>query len=153
MPGRVSIEIKGAEALEKQLLRIERKVAKKVVRTASRAAAKDVVAAQKAAAPKDSGDLRKSMKVRANQYKDGYAAGLWFDTERFPQLIGEGAYGKRAFYPFAVEYGHAAPGQAGGTKTVPPQPFIRNTFDRMKGKSFQTIRRELGRGLDNAARR
>lgn len=177
MAGLVSMKIEGGQALEKQLLGMERKVATKVVRAAVRDSAKEVVAATKAAVPNKSsigglpdGYIKRSMSVRAGQGKGFAVAGLFFDVSRFPGLVGgyavqmtskqakmTNARPKRAkkekgvFVPYAVEYGHAAPGQGGSkSKAVPPHPFIRNTFDRMENSQAHKIESAIRRGIDQS---
>ena len=45
--------------------------------------------------------------------------------------------GERTYIPNAIEYGHAAPNDAGGIKVAAPIPFMRQAADRMFPKAEQ----------------
>jgi len=57
--------------------------------------------------------------------------------------------GTQHYIPSAIEYGHAAPGQSGGAKTVPAKPFIRPAVDVKEDQSLRTTVNEVKRGIDS----
>lgn len=92
-------------------------------------------------------------------YKSAYAKEVTFNTSKYPQLIHypKGSYserwagrdrrgrlaikrktfGKRSFIPYAIEYGHAGPGNHGGGRVAAPKPFIRPAHEATKKQSIR----------------
>lgn len=53
-----------------------------------------------------------------------------------------------AYYPASVEYGRAAPGDAGGVKVVAPNPFMRRAYEMAKGIAQKKFIERLRVGVD-----
>jgi len=63
-----------------------------------------------------------------------------------------GAEVGRSFIPAALEFGHAAPGQAGGTKIAAAVPFMRPGIDQAKEPAGQVLEAEMKKELDDLVR-
>ena len=144
----VVIRVQGDRELERKLLAMDRKVAKKTVRTAVRNGAKVTQKAIKENAKSIVGGkmgsmLSKNTVIRAFKKQRrgsfGVSAMLKPGVEEF---VSKGNY-----IPNAIEFGHAAPGDAGGTKVVAAMPFIRPAQDATKDKALRTIENEVARGI------
>ena len=148
----VSATIQGGKALERKLTRLPSKVARKVVKKALLGGANLIKKATKATAPKDTGRMRRALIVRAaRKNKPGTSAYFQlFNTQKYPELVKASRAGKRAFYPSAVEYGHAAPGKAGGVKIVKATEFVRRAFARTKTQAERQIINDLNVGIKKA---
>lgn len=148
----IDIEVKGAKELERKLKKFPAKVAKKVIRKSLRAGSKIILAKTKSMAPKDSGALKKSMVIRAGKRNRRGTIGILqlFNTAKYPQLITTSKSGKRAFYPAAIEYGRAAPGDAGGPKVVAGKSFIRQGFKRGAPAAEKTVLEDIKKGIQIA---
>lgn len=106
--------------------------------------------------------MLKARTLRSIGVKSGAGAYIYFDTNRFPQLIHypRGSYsytakrktrrgtrivrkthGKRSFIPHAIEFGHAGPGNHGGAKVAAPKPFIRPAHAATRSKSIAAGRK------------
>jgi len=55
--------------------------------------------------------------------------------------------GKRTYIPYAIEYGHAGPGDAGGRKVAAPVAFMRRAHEATRGKSLRVARDSLERRI------
>lgn len=171
------IQIIGAEALEEKLVELGKVVGGKIIRKALREASKVVLAASRARAPvaqfgrrrirvvgnrakralkavQRPGYMRDSMIVRSGTHNrpGRYAMIQKFDTSRFPDLVVFSKAGKRYFYPAAVEYGHAGPGKAGGTKVTRPNPFLMEGFDASRAEAESVIIKNLTTDIEAAAK-
>ena len=75
--------------------------------------------------------IGRSIQVKRRTRKGVYIEEIRYNTEKFPELIqNPPGTGVRAFLPAAIEFGHAAPYQAGGAKVTPERPFYRSSFDQ-----------------------
>jgi HK97 gp10 family phage protein len=128
---RMNIEIKGAKELEKKLLSFEPKIGRKIVRNALRKAAKIILIAAKANCPVVTGDLKKSLRVRAMKKK----------KHRYGVMVATSAgwFKGKTFYGAFVEY---------GTSRMPAKPFMRPAFDSEKGKAEMVLKSELKKGIE-----
>lgn len=54
----------------------------------------------------------------------------------------------KGYGPAAIEYGRAAPGDAGGPKVVPPNPFMRRAYEKTKGIAQRRFIDRLKVGVD-----
>lgn len=156
------IEILGARELEKALLQIQTKAAKKVVRKATRDGAKVIGTRAKANAAglvggSLGGAIRKALVVRAQrrQRRGAYGVNVLVNPNRADQFVYHTKAGRRHFIPNAVEYGHVAPGKAGtkgAPKVVRPKPFMRNACDTAGQQAVRTVEQAMWTGIEKAAR-
>jgi len=153
-----AINIQGAELLEKKLLALERKVAKKIVRKAVRAGAKPLLKATKAAAQSMVGGamgqmLSKNIVTRAfkKQKKGQYGVGVSTKSESAGapvEFVAVSQSGDRQYIPAAIEFGHVDRG--GGW--VPAIPFMRSSFDATKRASEKIVAQTLKTEIECAAK-
>ena len=147
------VETVGANKLQKALMQIGQKTARKVVSKAMRGGAKIIRARTKQLAPKGkTGVLRKSIATRVakrgrGKNKRDFALLQQFNVKKYPQLV-TGKGGRRGFYPTAVEYGRAARGRAGGPKVTKPQLFIRRAFVQTEDRAKTVILKDLRVGIE-----
>ena len=82
-----------------------------------------------------------------------YSLVVEIDPRREPDLMYQAASGRMYFIPAALEYGHAAPGAAGGPKVAQPIPFMRRAYDTRKELAARAVINELRAGLEREARK
>jgi len=156
----ISMILEGGKELEAKLIGLERKVAKKIVRSAVRAGSKPILAAAKSNAQSVVGGtmggvISRVLQVRAmkKQRRGQYAVRIQHGEKADDVLIQVSASGKRAYIPNAIEYGHAAPGRGGvkgAPKDVPALPYMRPAFDSTKGRAERALSAELIGGIERA---
>ena len=134
----------------------ERKVRMKLIDAALKASGELLCKETAARSPVKSGLLKKSLVVRfGRRTRNGRTVRVEFSKTASrvdplkKGLASVSKAGRRAFYPFAVEFGHAAPGQAGGPKIVPPQPFMRPAFEAKKQEAITAFATSLANGIEN----
>ena len=106
------VTIGGADELQKALRGLPPAIAKKAFRKAMRPAMKPVAKSASEAAPKDTGALAQSIKVRAAKRSTKF---IGIDVQ-----IGEGDFKGDTWYGAAQEY---------GTSKMPPKGFMRRAYD------------------------
>lgn len=147
-----SLTIQGDKALERKLTKFAPKIGRKIVKKALRAGAKIVRTATKARVRSRSGITKRAIITRAGKRSrnhQGVTALLQiFNTRKYPQLIATSKAGKRAFKPAALEYGHAAPGNAGGVKVVAAKSFVRSGFQASKDQAAAKVLADLKTGIE-----
>ena len=158
----IALDLRGSKGLERKLNSLDRKVSRKVVRAAVRDAQKITLkAAKENAAGMVGGEmgakLKKALNIRAFKKRKkgsyGMKIGLKLNDAFIHHSIGKQAGGNRYFIPFAIEYGHAAPGAGGsGAKDVPAIPFMRNAADRTAKQKRDFFTRRVWTGILNAMR-
>jgi len=131
----MNIKIEGAKELERKLLSMEPKLARKSVMRALRAGARPILARAKALVPAPTGALKKSLKIRALK-KRRYSHGVMVATS-------EGWFKGDEFYGAFVEF---------GTSKMPPHPFMRPAFDAEKKNAEQIIAAELRKGIEQVGK-
>ncbi len=150
----MAVQFEDKKVLAK-MKRMETTVVQKAVRKGVRAGRKDTLAKARDNAARLEGEgtgmaekIASSLKLmvtgkRKLHASDAYAIEVGFDTKKVPELID-----KKNFIPFAIEYGHAGPGQ-GGTKTkvAAPKPFMRPAHEATKAKSIDVAKRVIAREL------
>jgi len=149
----ISVQLSGAKELEKALSRLERNSAKKIVRRGVRAGAKIIQQAQKSKAQSIVGGsmgalLSKNTIVKAfkRQRRGSFGVSVMFRPD-VDEFVHKTADGEEHYIPNAIEYGHAAPGDAGGAKIVPAKSFVRTAYDETKEKALLTINKQIGEDI------
>ena len=104
--------------------------------------------------PEDTGFLKRSLKVRSGRRRKG----------RVSMLVGELLRRGDAFYGAMVEYDHGIGKRAAGTKhkaghsndgraRVKAHPFLRPAIDETKSQVAELVARQIGRAIDEEARK
>lgn len=132
-------QLTGLEAIDRKLVTLPERIQGKVARQAVRAGAKEFHGPAKAAAPSRSGDLERSLKVRAGKRSRRMAVSAQVVTE-------DGWFKGKTFYGGFVEY---------GTRKMPGLHFLKKTFDanveKVKASTIQTIAEGVEREAANDA--
>jgi HK97 gp10 family phage protein len=137
--------ITGDRELNRMLRRLALKDGKKVVRAAARKAIKPVQLSAKQLAPKDSGQLRRAVKVRAlprSRRRVGVRV-----------TIGERFFTGDQFYGSFQEWGWKT-GKRGSAnrRQIPGKHFLREAADSNRAKVIAIYRREIRKGIIAAAK-
>ena len=155
-----SMTLQGFEGLDKKLLNLERKVAKKIVSTATREAAKVPLMKVKANALSMIGRsmgklIAKNAKVIVfkHQRKGSYGVqiGMKPNVPQFDywpigsnsNLTNRRTTGKKSYIPAALEYGHG---------NARPIPYIRAAWAATKNNAVRKMASELKKGIEREAK-
>ena len=154
-----SMTLTGFDGLEKKLKSLPGKVAKKIVRTATREAAKVTLKQVKSNAKSMIGGnmgalISKHAVVRVFKFQRKGSYGVQIGMRpNVPQFdywpIGSSSglknrktSGKKSYIPAAIEYGH---------DNASPIPYIRRAFDTTKARSVKVLGQKLKEGIERAA--
>lgn len=127
------MSIRGGEELAAALEALGPTMEKKILRSAMREAAKPMLADAKRRAPVLTGQLRKSLKIRAMKRRSKGQVGVVISTAK-GFFKGDEFYG--AFHEF-------------GTKRMPARPFIRPAFEANKAQSIRIVGEAIKIGLED----
>lgn len=135
----ISLSKRDIDAMVAKLSRFETKLTNKVVRTAVRKSSNEIKERIKFAAPKDSGQLRRNLKVKVRTNKRtgsiyGLIGAKWLEDNKNP-----------AIYMHVLEHG-------GKHKRKGTNPFAAEAFNASKPQAVARILSELKTGYANAAR-
>jgi HK97 gp10 family phage protein len=153
--------LEGFDGLDKKLLGLERKVAKKIVRTATRAGAKVVLKQVKSNAKTMVGGnmgalLAKFAKVIVfkHQRKGSYGVQIgmkpnvpqfdYYPVGSSSSLTSRKTTGKKSYIPAAIEYGH---------DEARPIPYIRSAFQATKASQIKVLGQQLKEGIEKEAKK
>jgi hypothetical protein len=169
----IDMTLEGGVELEKKMKQLEVKVARKVSKDAVRASAKTVLAPAKENAKGMVGGqmgntISRALQLRVGKNRGRYRRGQFFmrvqHNPKYNDVLVSYARGSKSnlqtrkttgarhYIPAAIEYGHAFPGQAGGTKQVAAIPYLRSAFDVHVGRAQTVMRRELFSGIERVWR-
>ena len=148
----MTIELKrsGFELFDTKLKNLERKVAKKIVKTATRAGAKNTLKEIKANALRLIGGemgtlIAKWAKIIIFKHQRRGSWGVQIGMKAgIPEFIEYSKVGKRNYIPSAIEFGH------GNAK---PIPYIRSAWAKTKAQDVKIMARELKKGIEREAKR
>lgn len=143
----VDITILGDKKLQRKLKGLTPALQKKALRKALRAGAKIVAATARQMAPKRTGAVKRSIKVKAMKRSRGRLG--------VQVVTGEGWFIGPEFYAAFVELGHHIGRRGlGGQRThVPGSGFLRKAARQQRGAALGAIRDELARAVTELARR
>ena len=85
--------------------------------------------------------------IKANDAFVHYSKGSSFSTATKKQVSGT-----RSYIPNAIEYGHAGPGDAGGTKVAKPKPFQRAAYEEKRRPLAEYFAKKVTKAIELAAR-
>lgn len=165
----IDVRVLGVQGLQQKLNRLPGVVARKVVVSALRKSTKRIhgyvlanIARLLASHTGTYARAWAAAKVRAGKHPRGMIRiGLRYPDRDELGIAPDDPY----FYPFAIEYGHAAAGSgtyAGGggkrvrktaSKDVPAIPHVRPAVDDNKATEHALIGRDIGRGIKREAKR
>lgn len=145
----VMTNLEGGKELDAKLLKIERKTAKKIVKTAVRASTKPPLQAVRGNARGMIGGtigslIAKNTKALVFKFQRrgswGMQVGIKPDV---PEFVETSAEGRKNYIPAAIEYGH---------DEAAAIPFIRNAWDATREKARKIIGVELKKGIEAAGK-
>ena len=157
----VTLQTTGLELLDAKLMRLETKVAKKIVKDATRAGAKVTLKQVKSNAKSMVGGnmgnlLAKHAKIIVFKHQRrgswGVQIGMKSGVPEFDywpvgsssSLSGRRATGKKSYIPSAIEYGH---------DNARPIPFIRSAWAATKNRATKVMARELRQGIEREGKK
>ena len=133
------VEIHGFEELDAKLKRLSRGTAGKIMRRSLRAGAKIIAAEARARAPRQTGRLAKSIKVRAASTRKRGEVAIVVRTGQSDNLfVGDTYYG--AFQEFGTDY-------------TLRKPFLQPAFEAGKQQAVNVIRQTVSAGIVREATR
>jgi HK97 gp10 family phage protein len=142
---RFDITMLGVPELSKALAALPEKVEQKVMRQALRQAGKYYLMLAKARAPRETGRLSSTMKLRAMKRRKG-RVGVMIQTGTRAQL---GIDPKRkGYYPAHTEFGHL---DRSGVHQ-PANPYMRTSLKTSESAIFAILRQELDAGIEREMR-
>ena len=130
-----SVELRGAKELNDILEQLPAALAKGILRKAMREAARPILKRAKENCPVDSGELRRSLKIRAIKRNSAGRVGVVVSTDK-------GFFKGDTFYGAFLEF---------GTSRMPARPYIRPAFDTEHANSIRIVGEEIAAGLNKAA--
>jgi len=151
------------KALMRKFDALETKVARAAIRKGVRAGRKTTLAVAKtnAAGLRKSGTgmsekIRSALKLRVTpkstlHRKDSYAMEVLIDPKITPEFLHVTKEGKKYYIPYAIEYGHAAPGDGGSKdKFVLPKPFMIPAHEMTRNTSIYMASRVIADEIKKA---
>ena len=154
------MEVRGLRELERKLNALPKTVAKKIVRKAIRSGAAIMRDKAKGNARSMVGGsmgrlIARFITVRAykHQSKGSYSVWMGISPRGGEYFVHTTKRGRRHYIPSAIEYGHAAPGKAGGAKAVAAIPFQRDAFDTTEARANSRVVRMIWAGILREARK
>lgn len=144
------VKLQGFDGLEKTLLGLERKIGKKIVRSATRKAAKPaLIQARQNARSMVGGNMgaliSKNIQVKGFKKQKKGQFGITVKLKAgISEFIHVGVDGTRYYIPAAIEYGHA---------NAMAIPFMRRASDMTKNKRVAILGKELKQGIETLAKR
>ena len=155
-----SMTLEGFQDLNRKLVGLEVKLAKKIVRTATRKATKPILTQVKSNAKSMIGGrmgalIAKNAKIIVfkHQRKGSYGLqiGMKPGVQQFDywpkgassNLTNRKSSGKKSYIPAAIEFGH---------DNAKPIPYIRRAWDAKKKLAVRILGRELKQGIEKAVR-
>ena len=163
------MRIEGGKELERKLLALPQKIAKKVIRKAVREGGKPILRDMKSNIKSMLGHsgaktytyqtkrgklhtvgvrglLLKYLVLRKwrRQSRCGFGMGVYISPQAAEYFAGATKGGNRYWIPAAIEYGH---------DNAAAIPFMRNAVDKNRTRSITTIKRHIAVGVEREARR
>jgi len=146
----IILQTRGFEIFDAQLKHLERKVAKQIVKTATRTAAKNTLKEVKANAKSLVGGemgtlLAKHAKIIVFKHQRRGSWGVQIGMKAgIPEFTEYSKIGKRNYIPSAIEFGHG---------NARPIPFIRSAWAKTKAQDVRIMGKELKKGIEREAKR
>lgn len=154
----IGIEEKGAKEVSRMLKRLEKKDVSKIAKSNTRKAQKEVMIpairgnATDMVGGKMGALLAKNLTVRAMTRMQRGSYGHKVILKATDAFVYEAEDGTRSYIPSAIEYGHAAPYDAGGTKVAKAAPFQRDAYEKKRIILAERLRRDIISDIERAAK-
>ena len=151
--------ITGVKEIEKKFKRLEKKDSRKIVKKEAREAQKSVMlpAVKSNATAMIGGSMgsaiAKKLAVRAMTKMKRGSYGAKVIIKEDEQFVHVSADGVRSYIPNAIEYGHAAPNNKGGTKITKPIPYKRKAFEEKRRALAAKFESGTIRAIEEAVKR
>ena len=118
--GFVSFKVRGGKALDKRLMRMDKRMAGKAIKQGMKKSMEPVQALAKQRAPYKSGNLRRSIRIAVYSGKNYAGAAVRTGTRKQLKIPADAKF----YYPAAFEY---------GTRQMRARSYLRSSlFDRRK---------------------
>lgn len=164
---RATFKFAGGRELERALLELSTKEAKRVARAALRKAAKPILDTARATVPVKEGRLKKSLRLKVDRPRGAPVTAMEAEVgpggaiakeyrPRKTQTKRKTAKGKVRSYGYQIG---SRPDVYGkfveyGTSDTAPKPFMRPAWDSQGGQTaLDRLGEELGRGIEDAAKK
>jgi len=170
----MNVSLSGFKQLERKLNELPKRIRRKVLSQSLRAGAKIIQAEAKARVPKDTGELRRSIKVRVGKVKNR-------GDVKIIVITGAGDFKGDQYYGAFVEYGYRRGKRSAGVASlqkaksstkdsgkkaaiqakldkaddrqmVPARPFMRPAFDTKKNEAQRAITVRMVEGIVKEAK-
>lgn len=154
----IDISEKGLKELMRKINRLEKKEVAKIARQKTRGVQKEVMLpavignATGMVGGKIGALLAKSLTVRAMTKMRRYNYGAKVVIKPTDAFVYESADGTRSYIPNAIEYGHAAPYDAGGSKVAKAIPFQRHAYEQKRLPAARKLSRDIIKSIEQAVR-
>lgn len=133
-------------SIEKDLKKIDRQAYSKVLKPAMKKAVKPIQKQAKANAKWPS--IKKLIKTKVQKGKNGILGKIFVAPDKSGRKIQiEGRNVGFEVVANILEFGRAAPFNAGGIKVVKPVAFMRNAEAQKKTEAFDVLRKEITKNL------
>lgn len=124
--GSAVVKVIGSRKLKRVMEGLPKKIQSKILRTGLRKAIKLVADRVRTLVPRDTGQLRKSIKVRAGKRKRNRIS--------ITAQTGEGFFKGKTYYGGFQEY---------GTEKMQAEPFLRPAFDQRERPAAEILETEI----------
>ena len=145
MPDKVLLKITGDEALARKFRTLERNVARKVLRKSLRKAAKPIQQEAKRLAPRDSGELRRTIKIRS-------VTSVRSLKKNIGVIVRTGTREELGIRPNAPGYYPAVQEFGSQSRNIPAQPYMGEALESQRDPAFRILRKEVADGIRREAR-
>ena len=154
----IGMTVQGAKEVQRMLDKLERKESAKIARKQTRESQKTVMLPEvKSNATGMVGGamgamIAKNLAVRAMKKMKRGSYGAKVVIKPHDAFVHVTETGDRHYIPNAIEYGHAAPGDAGGVKITKPLPFKRTAYEVKRAPLAAHLAKHLVQEIERAAR-
>ena len=154
----LGMTIQGVKEIERKLHKLETKDVSRIARTDSRSAQNTIMLpeirgnAVGMVSGKMGALLASSMTVRAMTKMRRGSYGHKVVIKDKAAFVYESKDGTRSYIPNAIEYGHAAPYDAGGAKVSTAIPFQRKAYESKRGATAKKLANNMIRHIESAVR-
>jgi len=157
----IGMTVTGAKEMERMFERLEKKEAAKIVRKETRDAQKMImrpeIGARALGLSTGTGGgmgalIAKNLAIRAmtKMRRGSYGAKVIIKAnDAFVYITADGT---RHYIPNAIEYGHAAPYDAGGVKVAAPKPFMRPAYEAKRRPLAEYFAKKTILAIERAAK-
>lgn len=140
----IAMSVTGVEALDRKLRAMPTKIRNRVLRQAVKAGADLVADRARELVPVDTGDLQRSIKVRAGMYRDRKFIRRPRGVVARSVIIGPGFFRGDQFYGGMIEF---------GTRKMSARPFMRPAYAQTRDAVSRMLIARIKAGIEAEGRR